>query len=291
MVTPDELEKAELSDLSMRARAEAFYKGTAEISKFAQSVMMPLLAGQINLSDKEKAIVGTYYRMYFWIRSMVGMNSRIHFQATAAAARSLFELLLDMKILAMDKTGKLVKKFHAFPDVERFRVAENSVSFYDTHLNLTGRGISRRRAFINKPGRRQRIHQTILEHWGTTKKGQPKRPKHWTGKEVPRRARDLGLLEYQELYVRVYPLLSWNIHSGSSSYAGFDEEGLEACFGVSHSVAQEAFLDATLICAQEMRISKALDWLPHVIADLRFTPVRILTKRSVNALRRAREKQ
>jgi hypothetical protein len=94
MVTFDELEKADVSDLPVRMRIEAFYKGTDALSQFTESKMIPILKGQINLSYKEKAIVGTYYRMYGSVRSLVAMNRRIHFQGAAAAARSLFELLL-----------------------------------------------------------------------------------------------------------------------------------------------------------------------------------------------------
>lgn len=287
MVTFDELEKADVSDLSVRVRVEAFYKGTVEVSKFAGSVMIPLLRGQINLNDKEKSIVGTYYRMYLWIRSMVAMNGRIYFQAAAAAARSLFELLLDMKILATDKTGQWVERFHVFPEIEKFRVAGNLMSFCDSHPNIVIRDVSHRRAFINKQGRRQRIHQSIVKYWGRTKKGKPNRPEHWTGKKVQKRAHHLGL-KYEELYIRVYPLLSWYIHSGSTGYVDFSPEGLEACFGVSHSVAQEAFLEATLICAHEMKISKVLQGLPKVIADLRQTPAKVLTEEQIRILEKAK---
>ena len=286
MISFDKLEKTDVSDSSVRVRAEAFYKGTVEVSKFAQSVMIPLLASLIKLNDRERAIFGTYYRMYLWIRPMAGMNSRTYYQATAAAARALFELLLDMKILTTDKTGELVEKFHAFPDVEKFRVADNLVSFCESHPDITIPNVAHRRTFINKPGTRQSVDQTIIKYWGIGKKGKPKRPKHWTGKNVPSRAHGLGL-QYEELYFRLYPVLCWNIHSGSTSYAGFSVDGLDACFGVCHSVAQEAFLDATLICAQEMKISKVLDWLPNVIADLRQTPARVLTEKSIKMLEKA----
>jgi len=286
MVAFDGPEKADVSDLSVRARVEAFYKGTLEVSKFAGSVMIPLLRGQIGLKDKEKAIVGTYFRMYLWIRSMAAMSSTSHFQAAAAAARSLFELLLDMEILAGDKTGQWVERFHVFPEVEKFRVAKNLVSFCDSHPNIEMRNISHRRAFIKKPGRRQRIYQSIVKHWGVTKKGRPKRPEHWTGEKVQKRAHDLGP-KYEKLYVRVYPLLSWYIHSGSTGYVDFKLEGLEACFGVCHSVAQEVFLEATLICAHEMKISKVVESLPKIIDDLRHIPAKVLTEKQIRILKKA----
>lgn len=289
MVTFDELEKADVSDLPMRIRVEAFYKGTDAVSKFAESIMIPLLKGQIQLSDKEKAIVGTYYRMYAWVRSMVAMNSRIHFQGAAAAARSLFELFLDIKTLSTDKTGEFVKRFHAFPEIEKFRVAKNLISFCDEHPNDTKLDDSRQRTFVNKPGKQQTIDQTIVKYWGVTRKGKPNIPEHWTGKNIRERARDLGL-EYEELYVKTYPYLSWYIHSGSTGYAGLDEKGIEGCFGLSHSIAQQIFLDATLICAQEMKISIAVEWFHNAIANLRLTPGKVLVEEQIKILENTKPK-
>ena len=220
---------------------------------------------------------------------MVDMKSRIHFQGAAAAARALFELLLDMRTLVNDKTGQFVERFHAFPEIEKFRAAENLISFCDKHPNYAKIDVSQRRNFVNRPDKRKTINQTIVKYWGTTKKGRPNRPEHWTGKKVQKRAHDLGL-KYEELYVRVYPLLSWHIHSGSTGYAGFSAEGIESAFGVSHSIAQEMFLEATVICAEEMKISEAIDSFSDKIASLRVTPVKGLTREQIEILEKAKLK-
>lgn len=288
MVTFEEIEEADVADLPTRTRVEAFYKGTDAISKFAESVMIPLLKGQISLNDKEKAIVGTYYRMYAWIRSIIAMNSRIHFQGAAAAARSLFELFLDIKALATDKTGELVGRFHAFPEIEKFRVAESLVSFCNYHPNDTKLDDSHQRIFINKPGRPQNLDQTIIQYWGK-RRGKPNRPRHWTGKDVRERARDLGV-GYEEMYVQAYPLLSWYIHSGSTGYAGLNAQAIEACFGISHSIAQKVFLEATVICSQEMKISLGVNWFHKAIADLRLTPGKVLVEEQIKFFEEAKSK-
>jgi len=181
MATIEEVQQAEITDLSVRKRVEAFYKGTDAIAKFAQEVMIPMLRGQLNLNDKERAITGIYYRMYLWIPSMVTMNSRIHFQGAASAARSLFELLLDIKLLDADTTGEMVAKFHVFPKVERFRVAQNIVSFNDKNPDSTIIVDTHQRNLVNKPGKVQEIEETITTHWGTTKSGHPRHPDHWSG--------------------------------------------------------------------------------------------------------------
>lgn len=283
MITFDELEKAEVSDLPVRKRVEAFYKGTDAVSKFAEEVMIPVLKGQLRLNDKERAIVDTYCRMYAWVRSMVAMNHRIHFQGVAAATRSLFELLLDIKMLADDETGELIKKFHAFPDIDKFNRAKKIVSFCDKHRNETQINDSLKRIFVNYLGRKQNIKQTILRYWGKNKKGDPKRPKHWTGRNVPERARSLGL-KYEELYVLNYPLLSWYIHSGSTGYAGLNEEDIENCFSISHGLAQRMFLEATKICAKEIKLDVGIKWLQRAIEDLRLIPGKVLVEEQIKYL-------
>lgn len=286
MVTYDEIEKADVSQLPVRTRVEAFYKGTEKISRFTESVMLPLLKGQLNLSDKEKAIVGTYYRMYAWLRSMVTLNSRIHFQGAAVATRALIELLIDIKTIIADKTGDLVEKFHAFPEVEKFRFAKHLVFFKDTHSGISDIDISLQRAFINKPGKKQDIEKIVIKYWGRNKKGKPNYPRHWTGKDIKKRAEDLGF-KYEELYIKCFPFLSWYVHSGSTGYAGFSEEAIDACFGLSHSIAQEIFLEGTLACAQEMKISEAINKFYKFVEDLRLTPGSFL----VQELKKSLEKK
>jgi len=287
MSTFDEIERADVADLPTKLRVGAFYKGTDAVSKFAESMMIPVLNGQINLSDKEKAVVGTYYRMYGWVRSMVAMNHRLHFQGAAAAARSLFELLLDIKMLANDKNGYLADKFHAFPGVEKFRVAQNLVSFCMNNANSTKLDCSHQQTFINSPGKQQAVNETIIKFWGKTKKGAPNRPKHWTGKDIQKRSHDLGP-EYEELYLETFSLFSWYIHSGSTGYAGLNEETLETCFGMSHSIAQKAFLEATVVCAEVMRISSVIFEFKEIIANLRLTPGRVLVDEQIKILEAAK---
>lgn len=288
MVTFDELEKADVSDLPTRKRVEAFFIGTKTLSEFVESVIIPVLHGQLNLNDKEKAISGTYYRMYGWMRSLVVMNHRIHFQGAATAARTLYELLLDLKILATDKTSVSVERFHSFPEVEKYRVAEKLVSFRDSHPNST-KDVFRQRKFIGSPSRKQKIDKAVIKSWGKTKKGLSKYPKHWTGMSVFERARNLGI-EYEELYHDAYPLLSWLTHSGSTGYAGLKEEALEAYFGRSHIIAQKAFIEATIICAEELKISYVIEDVRTILEDIKLTPGKVIVEEQIRILEEAKKK-
>lgn len=275
MATLEEIERAEDSDLPIKKRVEAFYKGTDAICRFAKNLIIPVLDCQIELKDRELAITGTYYRMYAWVHSLVKMNSRIHFQGAALGARSLYELLLDIKLLSIDSDGNMIAKFHAFPKLDRFRVATKVVNYNDAHDD-SDIDDSSYRELVNTPGQKHAIDQLAVKHWGTSRKtGNAIYPNHWSGLTIKDRAKKLGS-KYEQLYVESYPLLSWSAHAGSSAYAGLDADVLEIYFGLSHSIAQRCFLEATEITASVMHISEAVQELDKIINNLRRTPGRLI---------------
>ncbi len=286
MATIQELESAE-NELTVQQRVEAFFKGTDALRDFSEEIMVPVLRGQLGLSDRESAIVGIYYRMHLWMRSLVAMNSRIHFQGAAAAARSLFELLMDAELLAADNDGVATARFHAFPQVDRFRVARQVVAYNDQHPESTIDD-EHQRSLLQIPNREKEIEEIIVQHWGRTRKGKPCRPEHWSGMSVRSRAEQLGD-EVTELYLESYPLLSWAIHSGSAIYAGIGEDAIESSFGISHSLSQRSFLKAIKMTARTMQIDKAYKGLDDVLEELRMTPGRVIVEDQARRIDEAKE--
>lgn len=286
MATLDELENAENHDVTVRERVEAFFKGTDALRGFSGDVMVPVLKGQLDLKDEELALIGIYYRMYGWIQSLVSMNSRIHFQGAASAARSLFELLLDIKLLVQDPDGTVTARFHAYPQVERHRAAKQIVDFTDQHDDSTIDDEHQRR-LVETVGKQEEIDELIVKHWGLTKKDKPKRPEHWSGLSVKARAMALGE-EYEALYVESYPVLSWCVHAGSAIYSGIGESAIESSFGLSHALSQRCFLDATGEVARAMHIDKAFEGLSDVLEGLRLTPGRVILEEQAKRIDEAK---
>jgi hypothetical protein len=289
MVTLEKLKKAKIK-LPLGKQVESFYKGAHALSQFAESKMMPLLRGQLKPNSKEQGLIVTYYRMWAWLKCMVAMNSSIHFQGAAAAARALFELLLDMELLSRDGTGELVRKFHGFPEAQVFRRAENIVSFTDKYRGKTDIDDTQQRAFIGAKGKRAAILRGVAKVWGTTKKGKPHFADHWSGMSVRRRAETLGL-KYRALHVQNYALLSYYVHSGLTGIRGFDEEGILVIFGLSHSLAQKSFLDATIICAREMRLSEAIQGFDRILQEAELAPGKVLMEEQIRIVKEAQAKQ
>lgn len=274
MVTIEDIKKADFNQLPVSKRVEAFYKKTDLISQYVQEELVPVIKNQIDLDDREKAIVGTYFRMCAWIYSMVAMNGPIHFQGAATAARSLFELLLDIKILADDNIGECVNKFHHFPEIARFNSAKKLVNFCNSHPSQSKINDFRQRNFL-KGGKKEREIQKIIDkHWGKDSKGKQRKPNkldHWTGMDARKRARSIGD-HYESLYAQHYPRLSWYIHSGSAGYDNLNADDIEICFCLSHILAQDVFFEATTICAKEIKLIQALDDFYDEIKNIERAP-------------------
>ncbi|OPY82515.1 MAG: hypothetical protein A4E65_00815 [Syntrophorhabdus sp. PtaU1.Bin153] len=278
MATLKEIQEAEVEELPVRTRVEAFFKGTDAIRLFAEEVMIPVLQGQLRLNDHERAVTGTYYRMYLYVQSLVKLNSRIHFQAAASAARTTFELLLDLKLLAEDTADSMpmTEKFHAFTEMDRFRVATQVVEYKNANPGSKIEDVHQR-SLATKQGKQEAIDLLARKNWGNTKAGKPQKPKHWSGFNVKERAVRFGS-KYEELYIESYPLLSWSVHAGPGSYAGLDENEIELCFGLSHSISQRCFLEATAITAEIMRINHAVEGFNDILESLRLVPGRVIVK-------------
>ena len=281
-ITLDELRQTDVSSLSLSKRVEAFYKGTNALRDFAETMIIPVIKGQLKLSDRELAAVGTYYRSFAWIQSLVCLNSRIHFQAVAAAARSLYELQLDLRLIVSDSDGDLVQKFHAFVDVERYRSAKNLVDFVDANPS-SSLDIDHQRRLVEIPGKGQAIDDLVEKHWGQTKAGTPNRPSHWSGLDRRSIAKKLGP-KYEEKYVDTYSYLSWYSHSGSTGYAGLGVEALESGFGRCHSIAQESFIDSTLALSEVLPLRQGIENLFKIIEDLRLFPGKVIVEEQIKQL-------
>jgi Family of unknown function (DUF5677) len=276
MATLKEIQQAEIGQLSVSQRVEAFFKGTDAVRLFAHDVMIPVLCGQLNLNDRELAVIGIYYRMYLRIQSLVALNSSRHFQTAASETRALFELLLDLKLLAGDSDGSMTAKFHAFTEVDRFRVAKQIVDYNAKH---PGSGIddTHQRNLVTKQGKQQAIDRLASTHWGKTKAGNPQRPNHWSGLTMKERAAKCGSA-YEELYIESYPFLNWSVHAGSVNYAGLDKNSIESCFGLCHNIAQRCFLDATAITARIVGVEQAVERFDDILETLRRTPGMVLVE-------------
>jgi len=271
--------------LSIRVLAEAFFKTTDALTQFARTDVKPQIhaALSLNPSEREIAIAGTYLRMFGWMQSLVALNGPAHFQAAAAAARTSFELKLDLLFLHHDSDGSRVKQYHAFPLVEKYRSARQLIAFTQSE-NLGDEDLSAQKRFLEKIDRQQ-IDALLSDNWRLRRKDlEHGRPVHWTGLSAKQRAtqmdRFLGGKENEGVYLETYPLLSWFIHSGSTGTSGMSEHAIESLFGWCHRITQECFKEATTICAKELKIDKAIEGFEKKLEEAALTGERFIDQHS-----------
>jgi len=194
-----------------------------------------------------------------------------------------------MKILTNDQVGAEVDKFYEFPRVEKYQKAKAIINFFDRHPTSSSLDLTQERDFLRNPSNaKTEIEKTIIAYWGCNKNGRPKSPgQHWTGKNARQRAESLGP-KYEQFYVKTYSWLSLYVHPGRTGYEGFGESTLKAVFGRAHDLAQELFREATVICADEFKLSQ-LDNLkapiPAILEQLRMKPGEILLQKDIERLK------
>jgi hypothetical protein len=243
-VTIDEL--LDISDLPVKTLIDAGFDGTKYMHDFSCECMLPVLKALLSPTPQEVAVRDTYYKMTLLLQTALVMNTSDHFQSIASVTRSLFELWIDLKILAQDTTGEEVRKYHEFPEIERYRTAEQMVKFVDAHPQALRMDISRQRVFHADPERAVRIAKV------KTRRKDRKLPAHWTDKDVRSRARSVG---QEAKYVEAYPLLSWYVHAGAAGTAGMNRQALDGVIGFCHGRIHEMFVDATSTCAKATKIA------------------------------------
>jgi hypothetical protein len=238
-----------VSDLSLKTIIDAYFDGTKHMHDFSREVMIPQLKALLGPTNQEIALRDTFFKMYLFIGSAITMNRLDHFQSVGGLTRSLFELLLDMKILAADKTGEAVRRYEEFPEIERYRRAAQLIDFEANHPGQIKQDLSVQRTFIADPARHARVASAI----GPKKKY----PEHWSGMNARARSRSVG---EETLYVEVYALLSWYVHAGAAGTVGMSKDALESVFGICHGLIRRIFLDAVATCAKVTKISELPDF-------------------------------
>jgi len=136
-----------------------------------------------------------------YLASVHRLDSPVHFQSIAGAARSVFELALDLALLGADTTTESVDRLAAFTRVERYRVAKRLVDFYGSHPLPPDFNIAEQRRVCSDAGEEAAVEALIVQYWGH-RNGDLNWPNHWSRFRGARgRARHVSK-SWEERYVR-----------------------------------------------------------------------------------------
>ena len=271
----------EIPDVTTHELISSYHDGLKEAVGFVQSRVIGILDGQINLSQQEEAVLGIFLRIHALACSLVRLNQKIDFNAVAVIARTLFELLLDIKLLSSPNIKqKELDRFFAFSEIDRFRKARRIVDLQNKHPELVNNSLldsTKRKEFVEKTGVKDAIELKVDDLWGRNKKEKLNWPNHWSGSTIKKRAEINGPL-YEQEYLEVYSLLSSYAHGGSSAYSGLSQKALESVYGISLEYARKMYIESLLICSDFFNLKDGIVSFSQVITFLKNAPKEILTK-------------
>lgn len=111
-----------LSEIEVEKIAQAAQRTTASITEAMEREIVPIVVSQVSCSIFEEVICGLYYRVVLMARTLSALTDFHHFQTVRMTARSVFELFLDIRQIAADKS--LAAKADAFTKVQKYYSAQ-----------------------------------------------------------------------------------------------------------------------------------------------------------------------
>ncbi|HOO56406.1 MAG TPA: hypothetical protein PLN69_06265 [bacterium] len=260
---------------NFRTVFEKHLEGSRKIGSLLDAGVVPELKPGEFESDSAREVATTYIRIMNLFRSIFTLGEVEHYEAIVTLAGNLFELFIDMNLLTGDETGEMHRRRREFLDIQKFRAAHRMVAFHDESGGRTVLDVEEQRRFKENIGGIEQIRKRIAEVWGPDNSGRSSYPVHWSGRKCTRViSHEMGL-EYEELYIEVYSVLSWMISNGMSGE--FSEDVKYEICSWCHGVSQLAVLEATKLCAGLSKTVEKLVWLPGAIGTLRRTPGTALT--------------
>ena len=85
---------------------------------FTQESVHKVTTTLLNLSGREQALLGLYYRSIGFVRSAIELKSVVHQQTLTSAERSIIELYVDMELIHRNVITNVNEKFEAFIEVQ-----------------------------------------------------------------------------------------------------------------------------------------------------------------------------
>lgn len=259
-VSPEHWGRAQQATVSTGMNAAATYERVRACCVFYQSYVRPVLRGLLKKTPRDEVFILLSTRIIALLNSMRTLDSVAHVQSITAAGRTLFELGLDVALIHADRTAVAVERFRAFTDVERMNAARKTLDFYATRPvpRSMGPTLETMRLAWSDTARIETLVARIKELWGTTKKGTPCWPTHWSARDARTRSTDLGG-PWADRYAATYYKFSWQVHGGGVGTAGLSPDAFHFFNSEAHTLATDVVLDSWRTLGAELKLAQAID--------------------------------
>ena len=262
----DMFQKVEdFNKLPISNKLNVYYTSCICTEDFSQKIINQL-KGVLKPTKREEIIISIYMSLHLWLQAAIALNNTKYFQTLAAIARSIFEHLLDIKLIVDNKVENAIEKFEAFRKIDRFRMAKESADFVKEHPNAKIKVFQKRIEVASNKELEEKTKKLKLL-WGDSSK----KIKYWSGLDIKTRAQKAGI-DYEKLYYEVFISLSWHIHSGLVGTREMTKEGLELVHVNSMRLIHEMFVDIILLVAKELKLDIAVVEFNELIQTLKLIP-------------------
>jgi hypothetical protein len=267
--TASDVERADRTPVTPRIYANATFEGVKALRVFSEIHLRDVLQGLLATTERERGVLRLYYRLAAYLASVHRLDSPLHFQSIASAARSVFELALDLALLGSDTTTESIERLTAFTRVERYRVAKRLVDFYADHPLPPDFNITQQRRVCADAAEAAAVEALIVQYWGRDRNRDPNWPIHWSRfRDARSRARHVAD-SWEERYVRYYYVLSWHVHSGAVGVAGLAQEVFDIFVSDAHRLIRDSVIDSYSILGHELHLARAMERWPETLDFLR----------------------
>ena len=218
------------------------------LHQFDELEVRGVVRGLLSPTPRDICFTGLYYRTTASAATLQLLKEAQHFQAISNAARTMFELSVDIRLL--DVVPDAVEKMLTFSDVERLRAARNILKFknanpavnvddakvYETFVQTNEAAIDAKRAAL----------------WPNLKKVD-----HWSGMNLRERVDKLKA-PFDLIYEIEYPRLSWATHAGLVGVTNLDADVFIAICGNALGIAANAYEEVLRAVIKECKIDKGV---------------------------------
>lgn len=244
----------------MKATAQ-FYSVVKSLREFDKHEVEGVVETLLATTDREKCFIATYYRSLANVNTLLTLGDVRHFQAIAMLGRGLFELGVDMKLLALVPGGS--DRMILFADVEKLRCARNLVAFKNSNPNA-GLDSTPYSTFISREEARIDLARNAM--WSN-----PKKLDHWSGQNLAQRVALVGS-PFDEFYEGYYPLLSWYVHSGLTGVVNLQKEAFMTMCGIAFRLAAESYSQILLAVVHEFKIARGNEKIEEKLQAAKLLP-------------------
>ena len=222
------------------------------IDTYTQETVHPVTSGMLGLTDREKVILGLYYRLVGFCRTAIELKSVIHQQSLTSAERSVIEIYIDMELIHRDAIPDAVEKVIAFSDWQKLKAARRRDEFFTENpdLDKTPSRATVHRAFIASD--EQRIVALVATLWGPKAK-----PEHWSGVNLIERGQKLDK-DVEYMVMQDYDRRNFYVHTGLTGIFNMSKESFEQLCMLALAQIGECMLKALGILGRELKLDQAI---------------------------------